>query len=133
MAADVKLIVGINKTGSYSIIDEDMRAVVKHISDKNYKIKFGLDTRVKTSWTSQISNTLSEISKSGNLSIKVSEIKIGEGALNNFKKQLEAVVNSVSLDKGYNITLNSKQTGTIASDVNAVSRAASDAAENLLV
>lgn len=125
-SADVKLTVGIDTAGSWTIIDSDMKKVLDHISKKNYKVKVGLNTSVKTEWTSQIKSLLSDISKK-DFSVKISHIDIGASALNDFKKQLNGVVNKLSIEKGYSISLDSKETGIIASQVKQISAATEEA------
>ncbi len=53
------------------------------------KVKVALDTEAggQKSWNSQLQSKLNAISASGKFSVQVSNIKIGAGAIADFKKQ----------------------------------------------
>ena len=94
------------------------------------KVKVALDTEKggQKSWSSQLQTKLNEVSSSGKFSVQVSKLTLGTGAITDFRNQLNAVINTLHLDKGTSITLTAEGIGEIKSKMKQAGDAASDAA-----
>ena len=137
--ADIQLLFGVLGGGSISEgsgleIKRDLDKILQAINSNPLKVKVALDTEAggQRSWSSQLQSKLNSISTSGKFAVKISKLDIGAGAITDFKKQLNAVINTLNLDKGTTITIESKGlSGEISSEFKKISDASSDAARKL--
>ena len=96
MDADVRLLIGVARGGA----DGDSEALIrKELAEimKNIKATVTVDTKT---FGEQLRKELDAISNSGKFYVNLSKIKIGAGAITDFRKQLSAVINTINLDKG---------------------------------
>lgn len=133
--ADISLLFGVLGEGSLSgesgsLIQSQLSQIMASLNKNPLKVKVALDTEAggQKSWNSQLQSKLNAISASGKFSVQVSNIKIGAGAIADFKKQLNAVINTMNLDKGTSITLTSDGIGEIKSQMEQAGAAATSAA-----
>lgn len=133
--ADISLLFGVLGEGSLSgesgsLIQSQLNQIMSALNKNPLKVKVALDTEAggQRSWNSQLQSKLNSISASGKFSVQVSNIKIGAGAIADFKKQLNAVINTMNLDKGTSITLTADGIGEIKSKMEQAGAAATDAA-----
>lgn len=129
---DIKLLFGVLGGGSLSgasgtEIKRDLSKIVKRLNEKPLRIKIGLETNdSKKLWQQQLKDKLKALGENENFTVKVSKIDCSS-AIAGFKQQLNAVVNSISIEKGMSITLKSKDIGEIVSNTKDASTAASNA------
>ena len=110
---DVRLLFGVLGDGSIAEgtsggeIKRRLDEIISNINQNPLKVKVTLDTESggQRSWSSQLQTKLNQISTNGKFSVQVSKLSIGNGAITDFKKQLNAVLNTLNLDKGTTITL----------------------------
>lgn len=133
--ADISLLFGVLGEGSLSgesgsLIQSQLSQIMASLNKNPLKVKVALDTEAggQKSWNSQLQSKLNAISASGKFSVQVSNIKIGAGAIADFKKQLNAVINTMNLDKGTSITLTADGIGEIKSQMEQAGAAATNAA-----
>ena len=133
--ADISLLFGVLGEGSLSgesgsLIQSQLSQIMASLNKNPLKVKVALDTEAggQKSWNSQLQSKLNAISASGKFSVQVSNIKIGAGAIADFKKQLNAVINTMNLDKGTSITLTADGIGEIKSQMEQAGAAATSAA-----
>ena len=133
--ADISLLFGVAGGGSLSgesgsLIQSQLNQIMSALNKSPLKVKVGLDTEAggQKSWNTQLQSKLNAISTSGKFSIQVSNIKIGTGAIADFKRQLNAVINTLNLDKGTSITLTADGIGEVKSQLKEAGDAASEAA-----
>lgn len=133
--ADISLLFGVAGEGSLSgesgsLIQSQLNQIMSALNKTPMKVKVALDTEAggQKSWSSQLQSKLNTLSTSGKFSIQVSNIKIGAGAIADFRKQLSAVINTLNLDKGTSITLTAEGIGEVKSQLEQAGNAASDAA-----
>ena len=123
--ADIKLLFGVATGGA----DGDSAALIqKQLKDIMSKIKVGV-TLNTSNFHAQINKGIKEANAKGDFSVKISEIKIGQGAISAFKKKLSDVINTLNLDKGVSVTLSSKEIGKIAGDTKEIKRQTEAAAK----
>lgn len=103
--ADISLLFGVLGEGSLSgesgsLIQSQLSQIMASLNKNPLKVKVALDTEAggQKSWNSQLQSKLNAISASGKFSVQVSNIKIGAGAIADFKKQLNAVINTMNLE-----------------------------------
>ena len=109
MDADVRLLIGVARGGA----DGDSEALIrKELAEimKNIKATVTVDTKT---FGEQLRKELDAISNSGKFYINLSKIKIGAGAITDFKQQLSAVINTINLDKGMSVTLTAENIGEV--------------------
>ena len=125
--ADIRLLIGVAKGGpdgdSAELIQKELDEIMKGI-----KAKVTIDSG---NFKTQLRKQLEDISKDNGFSINIPKIKIGENALTDFKKQLEAILGTLNIDKNTSLTLTAngigkiknqlKETGTAAKTVKAYS------------
>lgn len=133
---DVRLLFGVLGDGSIAEgtsggetrnrLDE----IIGQINRNPLKVKVALDTESggQRSWSSQLQTKLNQISESGKFSVQVSKLSIGGGAITDFKKQLNAVLNTLNLDKGTSITLSADGIGEITREVKQAGESVGEAA-----
>lgn len=133
--ADISLLFGVAGEGSLSgesgsLIQSQLNQIMSALNKAPMKVKVALDTEAggQKSWSSQLQSKLNTLSTSGKFSVQVSNIKIGAGAIADFRKQLSAVINTLNLDKGTSITLTAEGIGEVKSQLEQAGNAASDAA-----
>lgn len=123
--ADIKLLFGVATGGA----DGDSAALIQQqLKDIMSKIKVGV-TLNTSNFHTQINKGIKEANAKGDFSVKISEIKIGQGAISAFKKKLSDVINTLNLDKGVSVTLSSKEIGKIAGDTKEIKRQTEAAAK----
>ncbi len=121
--ADISLLFGVLGDGTLSSgsgkeIKDGLENIVKLINDERLlKVKVGIDTKSggKQSWSGQLQQKLDQISASGKFSAQISTLKLSPGAVSDFKKQLTAIVNTVGLTTGTQITISAEGIGDIKS------------------
>ena len=109
MDADVRLLIGVARGGA----DGDSEALIrKELAEimKNIKATVTVDTKT---FGEQLRKELDAISNSGKFYVNLSKIKIGAGAITDFKQQLSAVINTINLDKGMSVTLTAENIGEV--------------------
>lgn len=136
--ADVSLLFGVLGEGSLSgesgsLIQSQLTQIMTALNKNPLKIKVALDTEAggKRSWSSQLQAKLNSISTSGKFSIQISNLKLGTGAIADFKKQLNAVINTLNLDKGTSITLSSEGIGSVTNKLKETATVADDATQKV--
>ncbi len=133
--ADISLLFGVLGEGSLSgesgsLIQNQLTQIMAALNKNPLKVKVTLDTASggQKSWSSQLQSKLNTVSSSGKFSVQVSKLTLGTGAISDFRNQLNAVVNTLHLDKGTSITLTAEGIGEIKSKMKQAGDAASDAA-----
>lgn len=133
--ADISLLFGVLGEGSLSgesgsLIQNQLTQIMAALNKNPLKVKVALDTASggQKSWSSQLQSKLNTVSSSGKFSVQVSKLTLGTGAISDFRNQLNAVVNTLHLDKGTSITLTAEGIGEIKSKMKQAGDAASDAA-----
>lgn len=136
--ADISLLFGVLGEGSLSgesgsLIQSQLGQIMKSLNENPLKVKIGLDTEKggQKSWSSQLQTKLDALSNSEKFSIKVSKLKLGAGAVTDFKKQLNAVINTLNLDKGTSITLTAEGIGEIKKKIEEAGDEATEAARKV--
>lgn len=118
---DVRLLFGVLGDGSIAEgtsggeIKKRLDEIIRNINRNPLKVKVTLDTESggRRSWSSQLQTKLNEISTNGKFAIQVSKLSIGNSAITDFKKQMNAVLKTLNLDKGTTITLSAEGIGEI--------------------
>ena len=117
--SDVQLLFGVLGEGALSgdsgrLIQSQIQQIVDAINKKPLKIQIALDAQsINAKALSQLQAKLNAASAKGRFSIKVSNISIDARAINDFKRQLQAVINTLDLSKGTTVTVNSEGIGEI--------------------
>lgn len=127
MDADVRLLIGVARGGA----DGDSEALIrKELAEimKNIKATVTVDTKT---FGEQLRKELDAISNSGKFYVNLSKIKIGAGAITDFRKQLSAVINTINLDKGTSVTLTAENIGEVKSKLKDAGDAAEEAARKV--
>lgn len=129
---DVKLLFGASEE-SFGQINDDLKEVLKKIDEKPLGVKIGLNKNVKTAWAKDINDILSAVNKNKNndFTVKISHIKISNSAITEFKNQLSAIIDTLSIDKGVSITLSNTGIGDVDSGLRNIADAAQDATKNV--
>lgn len=122
MAADISLLFGVLGEGLLSgdsgkLIQSQLTKIMVELNKSPLKVKVGIDTNAggKKSWSSQLQEKLDKVSASGKFSAQISTLKLSPGAVSDFKKQLTAIVNTVGLSTGTQITITAEGIGDIKS------------------
>lgn len=133
--SDIKLLFSVLGGGSVegasgSTIKSELEGIMKDINASPLKVKVELDadSTKKSSWTAQLQKKLNALSAGNKLSVGVSNINLGSGAISSFKKQLGAVIDTLNLDKDVSVTFTSKDIGEITSQFKSTGDAAAEAA-----
>ena len=133
--ADISLLFGVLGEGSLggesgSLIQSQLTQIMAALNKNPLKVKVALDTEAggQKSWSSQLQSKLNTVSSSNKFSVQVSKLTLGSGAITDFRNQLNAVVNTLHLDKGTTITLTAEGIGEIKSKMKQAGDAAADAA-----
>lgn len=133
---DVRLLFGVLGDGSIAEgtsggeIKKRLDEIINNINQHPLKVKVALDTESggQRSWSAQLQTKLNEISTNGKFAVQVSKLSIGNGAITDFKKQMNAVLNTLNLDKGTTITLSAEGIGEIKRQVEQAGESADAAA-----
>lgn len=136
--ADISLLFGVAGEGALSgesgkLIQSQLTQIMTELNKNPLKVKVGIDTDTggKKSWGSQLQAQLDKVSTSGKFSVQISTLKLSAGAVNDFKKQLGAIVNTLGLSTGTEITISAKGIGEIRSKLEQTGAAASDATRKI--
>lgn len=138
--ADISLLFGVLGEGSLSgdsgkLIQTQLTQIMAELNKTPLKVKVGIDTASGggRSWSGQLQQKLDQISASGKFSAQISTLKLSPGAVSDFKKQLAAVVNTVGLSTGTQITISAAGIGEIKSKLkdaqDAIKKTGTDADE----
>lgn len=127
MDADVRLLIGVARGGA----DGDSEALIrKELNEIMGKIKLEAKLDSK-SFGEQIRKQLDAISKNGKFYVNLSKINIGAGAIADFRRQLNTVINTLNLDKGTSITLTAEGIGEVKSKVKETATVTDEAARKM--
>lgn len=133
--SDIQLLFGVLGGGELSgesgaLIKRQLTELQKALNADPFKIKVALDTEAggKRSWSSMLQTKLNALGDGEKFSIKISKLDIGDGAIGDFKRRIEAVLNTLSLEKGVSLSVKSEDVGEVASKVRAAGDAAAEAA-----
>ncbi len=136
--ADISLLFGVAGEGALSgesgkLIQSQLTQIMTELNKNPLKVKVGIDTDTggKKSWGSQLQEQLDKVSASGKFSVQISTLKLSAGAVNDFKKQLGAIVNTLGLSTGTEITISAKGIGEIKNKLEQTGAAASDATRKI--
>lgn len=127
MDADVRLLIGVARGGA----DGDSEALIrKELNEIMGKIK--LEAKLDSeSFGEQIRKQLDAISKNGKFYVNLSKINIGAGAIADFRRQLNTVINTLNLDKGTSITLTAEGIGEVKSKIKETATVTDEAARKM--
>ena len=92
------------------------------------KLEAKLDSK---SFGEQIRKQLDAISKNGKFYVNLSKINIGAGAIADFRRQLNTVINTLNLDKGTSITLTAEGIGEVKSKIKETATVTDEAARKM--
>ena len=127
MDADVRLLIGVARGGA----DGDSEALIrKELNEIMGKIKLEAKLDSK-SFGEQIRKQLDAISKNGKFYVNLSKINIGAGAIADFRRQLNTVINTLNLDKGTSITLTAEGIGEVKSKLKETATVTDEAARKM--
>lgn len=127
MDADVRLLIGVARGGA----DGDSEALIrKELNEIMGKIKLEAKLDSK-SFGEQIRKQLDAISKNGKFYVNLSKINIGAGAIADFRRQLNTVINTLTLDKGTSITLTAEGIGEVKSKIKETATVTDEAARKM--
>ena len=127
MDADVRLLIGVARGGA----DGDSEALIrKELNEIMGKIKLEAKLDSK-SFGEQIRKQLDAISKNGKFYVNLSMINIGAGAIADFRRQLNTVINTLNLDKGTSITLTAEGIGEVKSKIKETATVTDEAARKM--
>lgn len=127
MDADVRLLIGVARGGA----DGDSEALIrKELNEIMGKIKLEAKLDSK-SFGEQIRKQLDAISKNGKFYVNLSKINIGAGAIADFRRQLNTVINTLNLDKGTSITLTVEGIGEVKSKIKETATVTDEAARKM--
>lgn len=127
MDADVRLLIGVARGGA----DGDSEALIrKELNEIMGKIKLEAKLDSK-SFGEQIRKQLDTISKNGKFYVNLSKINIGAGAIADFRRQLNTVINTLNLDKGTSITLTAEGIGEVKSKLKETATVTDEAARKM--
>lgn len=127
MDADVRLLIGVARGGA----DGDSEALIrKELNEIMGKIKLEAKLDSK-SFGEQIRKQLDAISKNSKFYVNLSKINIGAGAIADFRRQLNTVINTLNLDKGTSITLTAEGIGEVKSKLKETATVTDEAARKM--
>lgn len=127
MDADVRLLIGVARGGA----DGDSEALIrKELNEIMGKIKLEAKLDSK-SFGEQIRKQLDAISNNGKFYVNLSKINIGAGAIADFRRQLNTVINTLNLDKGTSITLTAEGIGEVKSKIKETATVTDEAARKM--
>lgn len=98
-------------------------------STKSWAKSSSSQTGSKSSVT--IRKQLDAISKNGKFYVNLSKINIGAGAIADFRRQLNTVINTLNLDKGTSITLTAEGIGEVKSKIKETATVTDEAARKM--
>lgn len=136
--SDIQLLFSVLGGGSLSgesgtLIQSELTQIMDSMNKNPLKVKVALDTASanKSNWTAQLQRKLDSFNANNKLSIAVSDIKLGTGAITSFKNQLGAVINTLNLDKDVSVSFTSKDVGEITHQFKSAGGAADAAAKRV--
>lgn len=136
--ADISLLFGVLGEGSLSgesgkLIQGQLTQLMAEMNKSPLKVKIGIDTAAggKKSWSGQLQDKLNRLSSSEKFSVQISNLKLSAGAISDFKRQVGAIVNTLGLSTGTEITISAKGIGEIKSGMQAAGAAAADASRKI--
>lgn len=127
MDADVRLLIGVARGGADGDSETLIRKELNEIMGK-IKLEAKLDSK---SFGEQIRKQLDAISKNGKFYVNLSKINIGAGAIADFRRQLNTVINTLNLDKGTSITLTAEGIGEVKSKIKETATVTDEAARKM--
>lgn len=133
MDADVRLLIGVARGGedgdSEALIRKELDEIMKNINKTPLKVSVELNggQKGKKSFYAYVQEQLDKLSTNDKFSIQISRMKLGKGAISEFKTQIGNVLNTLNLDKGTTITIDSKGIGEVKKEINNAGNAASTA------
>lgn len=141
ISSDIELLFGVLGGSSPSgksgeLIQGQLAELINELNKKNlFNIKVGIDTSAegKKSWDSQIQEKLDKIGQSGKFSVQIPNLKLSDGAVSDFKKQLGAIVNAAGISAGTDIKVSASGIGDIRSGLEQVGNSATNAAGKVSV
>ena len=134
--ADIRLLVGVARGGtdgdSEALIRSELQEIMASINKNPIKVAVQLSggDSGKKSLAAQIQEQLTKIGTAHDFTIRISKMKLGEGAIADFRKQLSAVIRTLNLDKGTTVTLGT-DVGKITGSVKETGAAATDTARKI--
>lgn len=136
--SDIQLLFGVLGGASPSgqsgvLIKGQLDKLMGELNKNPFKVRVGIDTDTggKKSWSGQLQEKLDQISQSGKFSVQISSLKLSEGAVSDFRKQLSAIVNTIGLSTGTEITISSNGISEIKNDLQNAGATATDAARKI--
>lgn len=134
--ADIELLFGVLGSGSLSgesgkRIQQELSEIIKALDKADtFKIKVGLDadSTKKANWTQQLQKKLDKLNEGNRLTVAVSNLKLGGGAVADFKRQLSAVISTLNIDKDVSLTFTAKDIGEVKTEFKSAAEAAAEAA-----
>ncbi len=102
---DIRLLVGVAEGGadgdSKALIEQQLSDIMKNIHVDASKFQ------------EQIGKAFEAINKDGKFAIQVSKLSLGDGAVNDFKRQVQSIVNTLRVDKGTTVTVGAETLGEV--------------------
>lgn len=123
-SSDIELLFGVAGEGKASgesgqHIRKQLEELMADINQKPLKVTVKLDAESsnKKSWSAQLQSKLNELSANNKFAIQISNLKIGNSALSDFKRQIGSVLDTLHLESGTSITLSAGNIGEITSQI----------------
>lgn len=124
--AVIDLEFGVDTSVSSGNIKDQLAGIIREIEPLKVKTEIEIDASDKR-WANKIEKL---IKNSGDINIKVNKVD-ASGALVDFKSQLEKIVNSISIDKGVDISVKMPDLGEIKTDLDRIGDSAKDSATDI--
>lgn len=137
MDADVRLLIGVARGGadgdSEALIRSELADIMKSINQNPLKVAVKLSggENGRKSLGAQVQAQLDKLATSDKFSVQVSKMKLGAGAIADFRKQLNSVINTLNLDKGTSITLTAEGIGEVKSKIKETAAATDEAVRRI--
>lgn len=137
MDADVRLLIGVARGGadgdSEALIRSELADIMKSINQNPLKVAVKLSggESGRKSLGAQVQAQLDKLAASDKFSVQVSKMKLGAGAIADFRKQLNSVINTLNLDKGTSITLTAEGIGEVKSKIKETAAATDEAVRRI--
>ena len=128
---DIELLFGVSTGGpsgdSGAVIKDQLEGIIKSIEPLKIKVEIDSDG-VGTKWKKDIEKLIGTDGKT--IDIKVSKID-ASAAIAEFKADLQKIVNSISLSRGFKIDIKALDVGDIATDLKQAGTAAKDSTDDV--
>lgn len=137
MDADVRLLIGVARGGadgdSEALIRSELADIMKSINQNPLKVAVKLSggENGKKSLAAQVQAQLDKLATSDKFSVQVSKMKLGAGAIADFRNQLNSVINTLNLDKGTSITLTAEGIGEVKKKIKETTAATDEAVRRI--